>query len=65
MLLKKYICGNHMFGKTHKKLNPTEIRERLKNFLINFEDVGMEAELAEPYDRFGRHKYMIVLVPLK
>lgn len=54
-----------MFGKTHKKLNPTEIRERLKNFLINFEDVGMEAELAEPYDRFGRHKYMIVLVHLK
>lgn len=54
-----------MFGKSHKKLTPPEIQERLKNFLVNFEDVTMDQELAEPYDRLGRHKYMIMLVPVE
>lgn len=51
-----------MLGKTHKKLSPDEIKERLRNFLINFEDPNMEPEMAEPYDRLGRSKYMIMMV---
>lgn len=54
-----------MFGKSYKKLTPEEIKERLRNFLISFEDTSMEPEMAEPYDRFGRTKYMIMMVTIK
>lgn len=34
-----------MLGKTSKRLNHDEIRERLKQFLINYTDPDMETEL--------------------
>ena len=51
-----------MIGKQQKRLSPDEIREKLKNFLLNFEDPALEPELEEPYDRLGRLKYLIILV---
>jgi hypothetical protein len=51
-----------MLGKSSKRLNPEDIRERLTYFLINFEDPEMEVEEEEPYCRMGKFKYRIIMV---
>lgn len=62
---KENICGKRMIGKKGYKLSPDQIQEKLKSFLLNFDDTEMEPELAEPYDRFGRMKYVIMMVILR
>ena len=51
-----------MIGKSNKRLNPDDIKERLQNFFLKFEDPNMEPMLEEPYDRLGQFKYLIQLV---
>lgn len=53
-----------MIGKSSKRLSPDDIRERLKNFFLKFEDPNMDPMLEEPYDRLGQFKYLIQLVEM-
>lgn len=46
-----------------KRLNFSDIKERLTAFLLNFEDPELSPEPEECYARLGKLKYRIMLVP--
>jgi hypothetical protein len=53
-----------MIGKANKRMTHEDIKDRLTFFLLNFEDPEMEFETDEPYARYGKLKYRIIMVHL-
>lgn len=52
-----------MKGKSIKKWKFDDAKERLSQFLINFEDPTLDIA-DEPYDKLGRYKYQIIMVDI-
>ncbi len=60
-LYQIFCAKKKMIGKTGKKLNMDDIKERLAFFLMNYEDPQMTVSQDESYARLGKLKYRIAL----
>ena len=50
-----------MKQKSHKRLTHDEKLHKCEEFLKNFEDYDI-GDVAQPYEQYGRRKYMIEMV---